>query len=487
MRNGLGEAPFPAAFWRDVRVVHALRCRDVGALFRLATDRNHGVSQTTLAMSVGLSQGQVSQIVNGTRQVVQIDVLERIADGMAIPDQSRMLLGLAPGHPIRPSNGQARPLLVARGLDAVDLLTAAENAGDGSILNALFDPDRFLAPTRDWLLVRSQASSIQPIEPRAAGVGETRAIVDTFGAFQQLDTKHGGAFARNVIIQYLRSFVSPLLKGTRRDDAYRALCSAAAELVYLAGLTAFDSGSCGAGQYYFIAALSLAQEAEDDAFAANIFAAMAHLAVTHGDGAEAVQLAEAGLLAARREDNMPVTMRLQIALARGHALKADRNRAIQAINAAERALGLVHRPVEHQWERYLDSSYLLGEMSYCFLDLGEPESAEQFASQAVDSNAGRDRRLSLSLSALATAQAEQARRQDHDVDLGVLRDAVDRARQVRSSRSLRAVRDLAVVLRPIDTQPVKDLRQEALQVVGRAVSARCCPPVTLCSTAEPKL
>jgi hypothetical protein len=41
----------------------------------------------------------VSEILKGARTVTALDLFERIADGLAMPDDARMLLGLAPQHP----------------------------------------------------------------------------------------------------------------------------------------------------------------------------------------------------------------------------------------------------------------------------------------------------------------------------------------------------------------------------------------------------
>ncbi len=54
------------------------------------------VSQVRLANATGIAQGRVNEIVNGRRQVTALEVFERIADGVSMPDEARMLAGLAP-------------------------------------------------------------------------------------------------------------------------------------------------------------------------------------------------------------------------------------------------------------------------------------------------------------------------------------------------------------------------------------------------------
>lgn len=55
-----------------------------------------GVSQARLAAVIGMGQGRINELINGRRQVTRLDVFERIADGLAMPDDARIVFGLAP-------------------------------------------------------------------------------------------------------------------------------------------------------------------------------------------------------------------------------------------------------------------------------------------------------------------------------------------------------------------------------------------------------
>src|SRR5690606_37598655 len=79
---------------REAPTVDALRARDFGRLFRLLTLR--GATQGRIGIETDLSQGQVSQIINGSRRVTQLEVIERIASGLRMPDHARLAIGLAP-------------------------------------------------------------------------------------------------------------------------------------------------------------------------------------------------------------------------------------------------------------------------------------------------------------------------------------------------------------------------------------------------------
>ncbi|GGZ99423.1 hypothetical protein GCM10010371_68570 [Streptomyces subrutilus] len=80
--------------WERPEVREALRARDVGALLR-AVQKYSGASQSRIAGAVGMTQARVSEIIHGRREVGRLDVYERIADGLDMPDDARHLLGLA--------------------------------------------------------------------------------------------------------------------------------------------------------------------------------------------------------------------------------------------------------------------------------------------------------------------------------------------------------------------------------------------------------
>ncbi|WP_433179029.1 helix-turn-helix domain-containing protein [Actinoallomurus sp. CA-150999] len=97
MDKRYGPVELPARSWHQGEVHSALRARDIPALLRLV-QRYTGASQARLATAFAMGQGRVNEIINGRRQVTRLDVFERIADGLAMPDEARVLFGLAPAH-----------------------------------------------------------------------------------------------------------------------------------------------------------------------------------------------------------------------------------------------------------------------------------------------------------------------------------------------------------------------------------------------------
>lgn len=126
----------PADLWQRPEMRTALTNRDIGHLFRLVR-QYAGVSQTRIGVAVGLSQGKVSEIMNGAVQVTSLEVFERIAEGLRLPDPARMTLGLAPrvitGTTIPPSPIPSRDGTPASGLlsvEQVELVVSPRQSAD---------------------------------------------------------------------------------------------------------------------------------------------------------------------------------------------------------------------------------------------------------------------------------------------------------------------------------------------------------------------
>lgn len=86
----------PDAAWQRAEIRQALRARDMGAVLRIV--QQYGISQARIGAATDMMQGRVNEIINGKRDVSRLDVYERMADGLGMPDDARHLLGLAGGR-----------------------------------------------------------------------------------------------------------------------------------------------------------------------------------------------------------------------------------------------------------------------------------------------------------------------------------------------------------------------------------------------------
>ena len=124
--------------WRSTSACAALDRRDISTIFALAQQYS-GASQHRIANAVGIVQGRVSEILRGGRTVTALDVYERIADGLNMPDHSRLRLGLAPRRPadINGVAGDSDELIarfVNQSAASDDIRAAAHRARQISIL-----------------------------------------------------------------------------------------------------------------------------------------------------------------------------------------------------------------------------------------------------------------------------------------------------------------------------------------------------------------
>src|SRR6266545_882406 len=117
----------PEWAWRSDEARQILRDRNTAAILHMA-QQYAGASQHRIATAIGILQGRVSEILKGNRQVSALEVFERIADGLNMPDHARVTLGLAPRHGGRAAAGLLPSLEIARVF--TDQAAAAEEIRD---------------------------------------------------------------------------------------------------------------------------------------------------------------------------------------------------------------------------------------------------------------------------------------------------------------------------------------------------------------------
>ncbi len=465
-------------FWSDAATIAALRTRDFGRLFRLLSV-SAGASQTQLGVAIGLSQGQISEVMNKARKITQFEVVERIADGLGMPDSARAILGLAGASAsgfdalgesgFAPGGGVVAYPQTA--LAAADVLTEwllADDLGRVGPGDPLFRSKGFTPSSRDWLLeFLSDGTSFSDSEHLTTD--HARVIHEAFEIYHELDTMRGGGQAHAALVRFLRTEALPLLERDGVEAVEQDLMFAVSKMAYLAGLTAADSGSCGLAQNYYVIALRLAQEASQEGFCGNVLAAMAQLSLNHGEGAEAVQLTRVGALAAGRDDVEAVAMRLTVVGAHAFAVEGEERASAQAMLDAEVLLDQAQDDLS--WTRYLDRAYLLGELANCLFDLREYEQAAQVAEESISASTGRRRRLVLSHASLALSRARMRDRDGAEAALAVALELVD---GVQSSRTLHLIREAASAISTLGKGSSPVLGRAGALLAGHS-AWRCCP------------
>ncbi|MEH1013698.1 hypothetical protein V6U90_11390 [Micromonospora sp. CPCC 206060] len=323
------------------------------------------------------------------------------------------------------------------------------------------------APSRDWLLSTLDETSTER-GPRQVGMRQVAGIREMFALFQDMDVMRGGGHARTALVEYMQSYVLPLLKREHEPAVQQALYEAAAEQSYLVGWMAYDDGEHGLAQRYLIQALRLAQAANSAALGAHVLAGMSDQANLLGYPREALMLARAGRRGVTDADSPACIADLHILEARALAALGESTAAAASVAKAEQVFGRVVHENEPAWAKFIDAPYVFGEAAHCFRDLGQTAEIERFANESAAGarRQGRARRGALSEAALSIAELGRA-----NVEAAASRATrvVDLAASVNSSRAIETVRDLQRRLKPYgNLSEVRHFNARAGELLGLA-------------------
>ncbi|MGH3771533.1 MAG: helix-turn-helix domain-containing protein [Pseudonocardiaceae bacterium] len=217
--------------------------RDVAGVFRLL--RRVGLSQREIGRRTGQSQSEVSEIVRG-RQVRDVNVLERVCDGLEVPRGYMRLAGCAECGVGAYSGGVADvPEEVAEEVRRRVLLAAGINVAVQS------------APRLDGL-PRLPGPAPVPLPSRVDGihVAQVRKLTRRLGAASNVDTDPE-------VLSAAAEWASGLLGVPGAEPVERALKVAVAELHMEAAWAGFEAWRYDRMMHHFTAALVLGAEAGD--------------------------------------------------------------------------------------------------------------------------------------------------------------------------------------------------------------------------------
>ena len=236
----------PAEIWEREETRELLKRRDVPALLRLAT-QYAGASQARIAAATGIAQSRISRYMRGLLQANDLEVFERIAAGLSMPDHARMQLGLAP------------------------LDIASPNAED----------DEHQEQTRE-LSARIDA---------AAAIDSTMVMILTTDTnnLRLLDRRLGSV----AIAEKMRAQISQIRRAYRhavRPGIRAQLAHVLSETAALAGWQAIDTCALADAWDHHETAISAGHEADDDAVLAYARGQQAYVLIDLGRPAEAAEL-----------------------------------------------------------------------------------------------------------------------------------------------------------------------------------------------------
>lgn len=296
-------------------------------------------------------------------------------------------IGLAPTEAVMPT---------APGWD-VDTVAALVDLGDNMSMNrrqvlttsAYSAVGTALPPERWWDETLQRAQSRGSVSRATVTTAHVEAVHEAMQFFSRQDQRLGGRAGRAALITYIRDDVADYL--ARRfpsEEVRRALFAAAAELVYLAGWTSFDSGDHGVAQRYFSLAFRMAAEADDAPLAGHILRAAAHQAVDLGHPQRALELAE-GSLAQRRYSLANPREKALLGVVHARALAAAKMRpeARAALRRAEHDLSNAGTAEAPARVFFFSEASLAHETACTLRDLGDLKSAQTEFQRSVRTRA----------------------------------------------------------------------------------------------------
>ncbi|WP_285778025.1 XRE family transcriptional regulator [Microtetraspora sp. NBRC 13810] len=308
----------------------------MAGLFNLAV-KYAGASQVRISTATGIAQGRISQHIRGQRQVTDLEVYERIAAGLGLPDHARMLLGLAPTDIASPTGNHDDEYR-----EQTEELTARIEAA------AAIDPMMVM-------ILNTDTNNLRLLDRRVGSA----AIADKMRAqISQIEHAHHHA-------------VRP---GIRAELAH-----VLAQTHSLAGWQAINTGALNDAWTHYENAKAAAREAGDPAIIAHVSAEQAYVLMDLGQPAQATELLQ--YIHATHRDRIPNRLRtwLSAAEAEAAAILGDEPTCRAALDQAAALLPDGHGDPDMPYLS-LDVHHLARWRGNCLIRFSDPDSMEDLRS-----------------------------------------------------------------------------------------------------------
>jgi tetratricopeptide (TPR) repeat protein len=346
------------SFWQRHDVTDALEAQDIAKLYRLLR-RYGGFSQTRIGTAVGMTQSTISQIITRNKPVTTLAVLQRIADGLDMPDECRMRLGLAP------KEADAMRRRTALGLGMLGALSPAALA----------------------TLVRDAAAEAFEFTRKRATLGLGKATLDHLTTvIIELDRNYPWRPAAELfpLAYTYRHQVEQLIDGKHTLTEGNELYVHAAYLSHLLADLAYDLGNTLTAKTYAIDSQQLAEHAGHGELYAWAASTMASVVLHGGAAKDAARIALKGLNRAPKQH--PLVARLRSQAARGYARQGDRAASTELLSEARQVCEQLpdQMPSRFSTDCAEHTSYTVATAAAsCYVGLGEWKEAERHARTAL--------------------------------------------------------------------------------------------------------
>jgi hypothetical protein len=330
----------------------------------------------------------------------------------------------------------------------------------------------FLTITGGSLTALAMSWATSPSAFAAAAVGDhlTDGMVadleQRVASLRSLDDQMGGAR----LLEHARSdlsLITTLIKNSRYTDAVgQRLHGLAAQVAYLTGWMAYDSGLHSAGQQYYVTALRNARTAGDDDLGAFLLAEMGVHASDGGYNKERASLLQTAL--SQTAGAVPPATRAYLYLHLAAALAQNQEHR-NAATALQRSVTLWDKASDDrgEWLKWFGPSQINSTRGKVMLWAGRPEEATTFLSASVNASVPRDK-------AVRAGRLAEAHLAGGDLD-GALAAANHGAslleQRVASNRAVERLNEFSARLGRFGKEPaVRDFRErlKALPEVAAA-------------------
>ncbi|RSS14096.1 helix-turn-helix domain-containing protein [Streptomyces sp. WAC08401] len=407
----------PDRAWRDEEVHRALAAWDFGTVVRLVRRRS-GLSQKAVRELTGLTQGFISDLERGLKQVNGRETIIDLLTGLGLPADLRPLL-LAPfaqpeSQRLVEVTDPALPWTAAR------MVTSLEAAVGGAMTG--LNRRSVIALGGAGLTQYILQAAVAPPEAIASTARNGISVSDqlltslqsTTDALRQADASHGSGNLARAATAHLKVLLRFLKEGHFNEATGRRLAAVTADTAIQTGWYHFDSGAHTVAHNLLVGALRAAHASGDSRLRAGALSFIAIHGYSAGDPRDAVTAARTARQVIADQDAPALHAMLLTRQARGHArLREDR----QARTALEEAQALCARgrgEDDPHWLYWINTGEIMGQAGSCLLDLGRPDQAAQaFADARNAFSPDEIRTRAQFLSRAATAQMRAG-----DVDAG---------------------------------------------------------------------
>lgn len=253
----------------------------------------------------------------------------------------------------------------------------------------------FLTITGGALTALAASWAVAPSAFAAAADGDrvTDGMVSTLeqrvATLRSLDDQMGGAR----LLEQARTdlaLITTLIKNARYTDAAGVrLHSLAAQVAYLTGWMAYDSGLHSAGQQYYVAALRAARTAGDNDLGAFLLAEMGVHASDGGYNKERASLLRTAL---SQSHGLPMATRAYLYLHLAAALGQQREHR-EAASALQRSVTLYDKAGKDrgEWMKWFGESQINSTRGKVLLWAGRSEEATNYLAASVNTAVPRDK------------------------------------------------------------------------------------------------